>query len=70
MYLHLQQTARKQIRAIFLRIDYFDRRSNSSKNALRIMHSTEKSLKRKKCTDAVAKEIHKLLDQGFVTKIQ
>ena len=38
--------------------------------ALKRMYSTEKSLKGKRCTDVVANEIQKLVDQGFVTKIQ
>ena len=33
--------------------------------ALKRMYSTEKSLKGKRCTDVVANEIHKLVDQGF-----
>ena len=38
--------------------------------ALKRMYSTEKSLKGKRCTDVVANEVHKLVDQGFVMKIQ
>ena len=37
--------------------------------ALKRMYSTEKSLKGKKCTDVVAEEVRKLVDQGFVIKI-
>jgi hypothetical protein len=33
------------------------------------MYSTEKSLKGKKCTDVVAEEVRKLVDQGFLIKI-
>ena len=37
--------------------------------ALKRMYSTEKSLKGKKCTDVVAEDVRKLVDQGFVIKI-
>ena len=36
---------------------------------LKRMCSREKSLKNKKCADVVAEEVHKLVEQGFVTKI-
>ena len=37
--------------------------------ALKRMHSTEKSLRGKNCTDVVAEEVRKLVDQEFVKKV-
>ncbi len=37
--------------------------------ALKRMHSTERSFKRKDCTEAVDEEVQKLVSQGFVIKV-